>query len=250
MITDDARQGSLGASSGKLVPGLIGLGLATNMVYYEVMATVGRTYSGYHSRSLLDTIDFLEASDALASQDMDRFTGLMVDSAARLQAGGANFLVITSNTSHFAVPAIRDSVDLPILDLRDTLTTELTQRGAQRVGILSTIATKHHRLFDDSLAQAGFTVVHPEEQSAAAVNRAIFDELLHGQTSEKSVAALATARDELRADGCDVVVLACTDMTLAYPELQADDVIDTTRIHAVAAASVAAGRQQLASGTL
>ncbi|MFK0250297.1 aspartate/glutamate racemase family protein [Amycolatopsis azurea] len=227
----------MSATAETKVPGLIGFAVHTNVVYYTTMAATGRDY---HYRSLLDTIDVEELAHHLRSGDTKAFIRQLTDSATRLREGGADFLAITSNTGHVAADDLATAVGLPLLDLRAVIVDELVRRGARNVGILSTTATRRFALYDTFLARAQMHVHYPQPATAEAIDHVIFEELVSGRTDGTAPAVLTDARAELRADGCDTILLACTDMTLIYPSLRADDTVDTTRLHAEAIARQAA----------
>lgn len=220
------------------VVGLVGLGLATNMVYYREIAAEKKRLGKHSTRSILDTIEVSVASAALQRDDIDALIDLIVASGRRLRAGGATHLAITSNTAHVAVETLHERTGLPVIDLRDAVLDELTRHDVRRLGMLSTSATARYGLYEDALRRASIDVEYPSPRTRQFIDDAIFRELIHGNADGAASQVLEDAITEMRARGCDAVALACTDMTLVHARVAASDVIDTTLVHARAIANV------------
>lgn len=217
--------------------GLIGLGIATNMVYYNEIMASRRRNGNLTTRLVLDTIEVSAASDSLKRNDIDALIHLVVESGKRLRSAGATHLAIASNTAHVAAPMLRDTV-LPVIDLRDAFAAEVSRKNVRQLGLLSTIATQQLGLYDSIENDMNVEVTYPSQRTSAAINNVILDELVQGKTHGQASKVLEHALNELRDAGCDAIALACTDMTLVHHDVAAADVIDTTLIHARAIGAV------------
>ena len=220
----------------KKIPGLIGLAPQTNCVYYLEMTRTAMDVDPTHTpNSLLWTIDFEAAARSVGAGDLDALNALLVDAGTHLAAGGADFLVLTSNTSHSAVHALEAHTRLPVLDIRLVVARELQLRRVQRVGILSTSLTRSAGLYEEVLASAGFSIEYPDSLAATHIDQVIFNELVKGITDGEASAVLKHAADQLRDRGAQAILLACTDMTIVADQLTDSDIVDTTTLHAKAA---------------
>jgi aspartate racemase len=225
-----------------MVPGLVGMAVETNCVYYREMhrAAGERRHDGHSLRSVMDTLDFAAlVGDARAGNEGGLRTAV-AESARRVQAAGADFVVITSNTGHLGAGAARAAVAIPLLDIRDVAVAELRRRRARQAGLISTGITQRTGLYDAALRAAGIGLITPPPGDAANVDEVIFTELIHGVASESGAAAVQRVADNLRRRGADAVVLACTDLTLLASRLRpASAIVDTTVLHARAAGRLA-----------
>jgi len=230
----------------RLVPGLIGLAVETNCVYYREMhrAADEQLPGGHSLRSVMDTLDFAALAGRVRAGDDAALAAAVAASARRVQDAGADFAVISSNTGHLAAEAVRDAVTIPLLDIRDVAVRELRRRGARQAGLISTSMSERAGLYDDALAAAGIGLISPDASEAAAVDEVIFAELVHGVASESGAATLQRVTDRLISRGADAVLLACTDLTLLAARLgPGSALVDTTVLHARAA-----GRQAVQGG--
>jgi len=227
-----------------LVPGLVGMAIETNCVYYREMHRAADEYlcGGHSLRSVMDTLDFAALVEDVRAGNEARLCAAVAGSARRVQDAGADFVVISSNTGHLGAEAARAAVTIPLLDIRDVVVGELRRRGARRAGLISTIMTQRRGLYDAALHAAGIGLVVPSRHDAAAVEEVIFTELVHGMVSESGAATVQRVADSLRSLGAGAVLLACTDLTLLATRLgPGGAIVDTTVLHARAAGHRAAG---------
>jgi aspartate racemase len=226
-----------------LVPGLVGMAVETNCVYYrELHRAAGKHLPDGHSlRSVMDTLDFAALVANVRAGNEAGLSAAIAESARRVQDAGADFVVITSNTGHLGADAAREAVTIPLLDIRDVAVGELHRREARRAGLISTSMTQRRGLYDAALHAAGIDLIVPAPGDAATAEEVIFTELIHGVASASGAAAIQRVADGLRRRGADAVLLACTDLTLLASRLLPSGVIlDTTVLHARAAGHWAA----------
>jgi aspartate racemase len=162
---------------------------------------------------------------------------LLAAEARALQAGGADFLMIGTNTMHKVSPEIEAAIEIPLLHIADATARRLQADGVTRVGLLGTRFTMEQDFYKGRLeAQFGLEVLVPAEEQRERVHRIIYDELCLGQIHEPSRAEYLAIIAELAQAGAQAVILGCTEIALLVGECQAAvPLYDTTAIHADAA---------------
>ncbi|MBF6271725.1 aspartate/glutamate racemase family protein, partial [Nocardia farcinica] len=130
-------------------------------------------------------------------------------------------------------------LSVPLLDIRETAAAAVQAAGNKRVGIIGTSQTILAGLYDETFSRHALDVLAPTAHTMEAVDRVIFDELVHGVTDGEAAGVVGCAVDELCDRGAEVVLLACTDLTHIAQTLLGQPVLDSTTIHARAAARMA-----------
>jgi aspartate racemase len=224
-----------------LIPGLVGMAVETNCVYYREMHRAAEHLQDGHSlRSVMDTLDFAALVDDVRAGNQTGLCVAVAESARRVQDAGADFVIITSNTGHLGADSARAAVTIPLLDIRDVAVADLRCRRARRAGLISTGMSQRTGLYDAALHAAGIDPIVPAPGEAARVDEVIFTELIHGVVSESGAAIVQGVADSLRRRGADAILLACTDLTLLASQLRPGSaIVDTTLLHARAAGSLA-----------
>jgi aspartate racemase len=167
----------------------------------------------------------------------------MVEAAQRLARGGADFLIICTNTMHKAYPHIRAAVDLPLLHIADPTAERIKAAGHKRVGLLGTAFTMEQDFYKGRLVeQHGLDVLVPDTEDRATVHRIIYEELVQGKVEAASRAAYRDVIQRLVAAGAEAIILGCTEiMLLVGPGDSPVPLYDTTGLHAEAAVALALG---------
>jgi aspartate racemase len=174
--------------------------------------------------------------DHIHRDDWEGVADLMLSSAGRLQAAGADFLVCPDNTIHRAFPRVAERSPLPWLHIVEEVAAEANRMGYARAGITGTAYTMESALYPDVLARHGIDHRVPPPEVRATLHRIIFDELVNGIFRPDSVEAFRAAIEGLKAAGCDAVVLGCTEIPLIItPANSPLPVLDSTRLLARAA---------------
>jgi aspartate racemase len=164
------------------------------------------------------------------------------DAARKLEAAGADFILIATNTMHIVFDEVQASVGVPVLSLLDAVGDAIQARGVDTVGLLGTRFTMEADLFPASLAVRGIDVLIPGEDDRAYVNGVIYDELVAGQICDESRTGFARIIDRLVRRGAEGIILGCTEIPLLVRETDAGlPLFDTTTIHADAALEYATG---------
>lgn len=225
--------------------GLIGgMSWESSAEYYRLLNEgVRDRLGGLHSADcLLLSVDFAEI-EAMQADGRWEEAGQVLAAAARdLVAGGADFVVLCTNTMHKVADAIEAAVAVPLLHLADTTAYAVQAAGVRRVGLLGTAFTMEQGFYRDRLVGHGLDVVVPGAADRALVHRVIYEELCLGVVSEQSRADYRAVIERLVADGCTGVILGCTEIELLVgPEDSPVPVFATTRLHAEAAVERALG---------
>jgi aspartate racemase len=219
--------------------GLIGgMSWESSAEYYRLINELVRDrLGGLHSADcLLLSVDFAEIEEMQSAGRWDDAARLLVDAARVLERGGADFLVLCTNTMHKVADAISSSVSVPLLHLADATADAVLTTGIRRVGLLGTSFTMEQAFYRDRLARHGLEVVIPAAEDRALVHRVIYDELCLGLVIQESRAAYQAVIRRLVGQGAEGVILGCTEVELLIGEADSPvPVFPTTRIHAEAA---------------
>jgi aspartate racemase len=228
------------------VIGLIGgMSWESSAEYYRIVNERVRDRLGglASARCLMWSFDFAEIEALQQSGDWDAATARMIEAAQRLERGGADFLLICTNTMHRMADAVQAAVGLPLLHIADPTAARIKAAGLRRVGLLGTAFTMEQDFYKGRLARRhGLEVLVPEDADRATIHRIIYEELVQGRVEPASRAAYRDVIARLVARGAEAVILGCTEiMLLVRAEDSAVPLFDTTTLHAEAAVDRALG---------
>ena len=168
--------------------------------------------------------------------DLAGVGALMLASAEKLAAIGAAFLICPDNTIHQALPLVRPRSPLPWLHIADVVAAEAVLRGRRRLGLTGTRWLVESEVYPERLGAHGLDHVRPPPAARAALDRIIMEELVCGVFRPESAAVLRDIVDGLAAEGCDSVVLGCTELPLLLDDRTSPlPTLDSTRLLARAA---------------
>jgi aspartate racemase len=165
----------------------------------------------------------------------------MIEAARRIERGGADFLVICTNTMHKMAEEVQKNISIPILHIGDATAERVKAQRLHRVGLLGTKFTMEEEFYKGRLIQKhGLQVIIPMPEDRSIVHRVIYDELVIGEINPTSRAQFQRIIDELVQQGCEGIVLGCTEIGLLVKEADSRvPLFDTTQIHAIAAVEYA-----------
>jgi aspartate racemase len=165
----------------------------------------------------------------------------MITAAQALERGGADFVVICTNTMHKMAGAVTASISIPLLHIADATALQIRADGLDTIGLLGTRFTMEEDFYKGRLIdQFGLKVLLPDAAERETVHRIIYDELVVGRILPESKAAYRRIIDNLVSAGAQGIILGCTEIgLLVKPEDSPVPVYDTTRIHAEAAVDLA-----------
>jgi aspartate racemase len=220
--------------------GLIGgMSWESSAEYYRIVnQEVNRRLGGVHSaQCLMWSVDF-DAIERLQHEgEWDRLADAMRQAALRLERGGADFIVLCTNTMHRLADAISSAVSIPLLHIADPTAERIKAAGFTRVGLLGTAFTMEQDFYKGRLRQShGLDVIVPGEDDRRIVHEIIYRELVLGQIKPESRQAYRAIIARLIERGAQCIILGCTEiMLLVSDEDSAVPLFDTTTIHALAA---------------
>ncbi|HEY5850680.1 MAG TPA: aspartate/glutamate racemase family protein [Lysobacter sp.] len=225
--------------------GLIGgMSWESTVPYYRLInQTVKERLGGLHSaRLLLYSVDFAEIERLQMSGDWDTAGQVLADAGRALRAGGAELLVICTNTMHKVADTVEAASGLPVLHIADATADEILARGLQRIGLLGTRFTMEQDFYRKRLEQHGLDVLVPDDDDRGIVHRVIYDELCLGQIRDESREQYRRIIATLVNRGAQGVILGCTEIGLLVGDADASvPLFDTAALHARHAALAALG---------
>ena len=224
--------------------GLIGgMSWESSLEYYRIVnETVKEKLGGLHScKCLMYSVDF-GVIEALQHQNKwDELTKLMIEAAQNLKHGGADFIVICTNTMHKMAPEIETATGLNILHIADVTGAAISKDQIQKVGLLGTRFTMEGDFYKKRLKDNyDIEVIIPEDADRQIIHDIIYNELCLGIIKDDSRQKYINIINKLCANGAEGIILGCTEIPLLIK--QSDVLIpvyDTTKIHAESAVEFA-----------
>jgi aspartate racemase len=183
-----------------------------------------------HTHSLGEYMRFVTAGD------WEGVAGLMLSSAAKLQKAGADFLICPDNTIHQAMRMVTPKSPLPWLHIAEEVANEAKRRGFRRLGLTGTKYLVQSSVYPEKLEAAGIQFLRPAVEEREKINDIIFDELVHAIFKPESLAFFQQVIERMKREGCDAVVLGCTEIPLLVNDGNSPlPGLDSTRLLARAA---------------
>ena len=227
----------------KMIGLLGGMSWESSIVYERIInEEVRRRLGGVHSAELLiRSYDFAVVERLQAAGDWDQAGRLLADGARKLEAGGAQLLVLCTNTMHQVADTLSSAVGIPLVHIADATATAVNTAGLARIGLLGTRYTMERGFYRDRLQEAhGLEVLVPEEPDRTVVHQVIYDELVQGVIRDDSRKRYQDIIGRLRRRGAEGIIAGCTEIELL---INADDLqlpyFPSTRLHALAAVDMA-----------
>jgi aspartate racemase len=220
-----------------------GMSWESSAEYYQIInETIAKRLGGNHSaRCLMYSFDFAEIEELQKAGDWKQATVSMIEAARSLEKGGAEFLVICTNTMHKMADEVQQSIQIPLLHIVDAVADQVMQQKHRRIGLLGTMFTMEEAFYKERLSNRyKLEVLIPEKGDRQIVHRIIHDELVSGKI-------LSSSRDEYKriiaslvVKGAEAIILGCTEIGLLIKNNDsAVPLFDTTKIHALAAVEYA-----------
>ncbi|MET3522522.1 aspartate/glutamate racemase family protein [Mesorhizobium abyssinicae] len=225
--------------------GLIGgMSWESTAIYYRLLNEIVRErLGGLHSaKLLLWSFDFAEIAERQHAGDWQGAGVLLVEAARKLEAGGAEGLVVCTNTMHRLADDVQAAVSIPLIHIADATAVAVRDAGVRRPALLATRFTMEQDFYKGRLAEKyGLQPIVPDQAGRDMVHRVIYDELCQGIVKPDSHAAYVEEVGRLQRDeNIDGVIMGCTEITMLIGQADFDiPVFDTTRLHAEAAVAFA-----------
>ncbi|UYO06506.1 aspartate/glutamate racemase family protein [Paenibacillus sp. PSB04] len=224
------------------VIGLIGgMSWESSALYYRMINEEVRSrLGGLHSaKCLLYSVDFEEIERYQAEGAWEKAGEVLGQTARTLEKGGADFIVICTNTMHKVVDDIQSQIQIPILHIADATAVQIKESQIQKVGLLGTKYTMEQDFYKSRLELTGIQVIVPDRDDREAVNKIIYDELCLGKIHQESRDYYKKVIQGLIESGAEGIILGCTEIgLLVKPEDAEVPLFDTTYIHACEAVNL------------
>lgn len=218
-----------------------GAALCYRTICAEGAALVGRHG---HPEVSMHTYSLAQYMEPIYRDDWESVAGLMLASARKLALIGADFVICPDNTIHQALPYLEKLSPVPWLHIAEVVAEEAVRRGFRRLGLTGTKYLVESSVYPDRLTRHGLEYARPSAADREECNRIIFDELVNGVFKPDAVASFQRIIGRLRADGCDAVILGCTEIPLIIDdETSPLPTLDSTRLLARAALERAVERE-------
>jgi aspartate racemase len=224
--------------------GIVGCSHEGAALCYRTICAMGAQHLGGHAHPevSLHSYSFGDYVECLEAGNWGGVADLMVGSAEKLAAAGADFLICPDNTIHEVQPEAASRTELPWLHIAEVVRDEALQRGFSRIGLMGTRWLVDGPVYPSAFSAVGLEYLRPDAADRATVNRIILEELVRGEFHLKSADELIGVTEHFEAAGCDAVVLGCTELPLVLDDSNsAVPVLDSTRLLARAAVRRATG---------
>jgi aspartate racemase len=187
------------------------------------------------------SVDFAEIETLQAEGRWDEATQAMIEAARHVEAGGADFLVICTNTMHKMADEVEDAIGIPLLHIADATAEAIKAQGLHRIGLSGTKFTMEEDFYRGRLVEKhGLDVLIPNAEDREIVHRVIYDELVLGEIKTESREQYKQIIEKMIAEGAQGIILGCTEIGLLVKEEDSRvPIFDTTNIHAVSAVEYA-----------
>ena len=224
--------------------GLIGgMSWESSIEYYRIINETAKTKLGalHSARSIMYSVDFADIETLQHQGRWHEAAQLLMGAAKSLENGGADFVVICTNTMHKVADEIQAHINIPLLHIADATAQRIKESGIRRIGLLGTRFTMEEDFYKARLAQKyGLDVMIPDAPEREIVHRVIYDELVMGKIRQGSRNKYVDIIERLVRNGAQGVILGCTEIgLLVHPGDCEVPLFDTTRIHAEAAVEYA-----------
>ncbi len=219
-----------------------GMSAASTQIYYRELCRMTRDrLGGLHSPELLiRSIDFATIETLQASERWDDAGDILNREAKALERGGADFIILATNTMHKLADAMMQGVSIPLLHIADATAARIKQQDLRTPGLMATAFTMEQSFYVDRLKAAGLSYILPDAPDRAETHRIIYEELCRDVITAESRTAYRDIAARLVERGADCLILGCTEVgMLLNQDVVSVPVFDTTLIHCEAALAMA-----------
>lgn len=217
--------------------GLIGgMSWESSLEYYRIInEKVKKELGGLHSaQSLMYSVDFEQIKVLQHEGKWDELTIIMIDAAKRLEKGGAEMIVICTNTMHKMADDVQKSINLPLIHIADTTAQSIKSQNLKKIGLLGTKFTMEQDFYKKRLTEKhGLEVIIPNEEDRDIVHHIIYNELCLGNIKDVSKKEYLRIIENLIENGAEGIILGCTEIPLLVKQNDVSvPIFDTTTLHA------------------
>jgi len=216
-----------------------GMSWESSIEYYRIVnQAVREKLGGLHSaKSIMYSVEFAEIEELQHQNQWDKLADIMVEAGRSLEKGGANFVIICTNTMHKLYDEVQQAIKIPMLNIADATAEKIKSEGLNRIALLGTRFTMEEDFYKGRLIQKyGLDVITPEAQDRKIVDDIIYKELCLGKINDDSRHAYQDIIQGLITSGAEGIILGCTEIGLLVKQEDSSvPLFDTAQIHAEAA---------------
>lgn len=215
---------------------------STALYYRLINEQVKQKLGGLHSAKIaMVSVNFQEIESLQHQQKWDEAGAALAQAAQKIEAAGADFLLICTNTMHKVAPQIEAAINIPLLHLADATAKRIVAQNIKNIGLLGTNFTMEQDFYKGRLTEKfDLNVIVPNEADRQIIHQIIYDELCLGTINDSSRQKYLTIMNKMTADGAEAIIEGCTEITLLVKQQHTDTLLfDTTAIHAEEAVMLA-----------
>ena len=223
-----------------------GMSWQSTALYYRLInEATKRELGGLHSaRIAMLSVDFAAIEELQHKDDWAGCIDIMRSAARSIEAAGADFMLICTNTMHKVASEVIAEINIPLLHIADATAARILAAGHSKVGLLGTRFTMEEDFYKQKLTDQNLDVIVPNQEDREIIHRIIYDELCLGNVRDESREEFKTIIDKLVAAGAECVIEGCTEITMLIgPEDVNVPLFDTTEIHADEAVAMSLGQR-------
>lgn len=221
---------------------------STELYYRQINEGVKKKLGGLHSAHIaMVSVDFHDIETLQHQGQWEQAGNMLTTAAQQIEAAGADFLLICTNTMHKVAPQIEQGISIPILHLADATAEQIKQQGMTTVGLLGTAFTMEENFYRGRLADRhGLTVIVPPEGDRQTIHHIIYNELCLGIVNDASRQEYVRIMNAMQEEGAEGIIEGCTEIAMLVQQQHTEiPLFDTTTIHAKAAVALALGDRHL-----
>lgn len=219
--------------------GLIGgMTPQSTIMYYQILNDlVAQRFGDKHScKVVISAVNFGELSKLQTQGRWDLLDEMLATEAKRLEIAGVGCVLITANTMHLCIDAVRSAISVPVIHIAEATGQSILDEGLSKVALLGTKYTMEKTFYKDVLEAMGIETIVPNESDRDQVHQIIYDELAKGIINPASKSSYLEIIDRLIVQGAEGIILGCTEIPLLiHPEDLKVPSFNTTALHAKAA---------------
>jgi aspartate racemase len=210
--------------------------------YYKIInQLINQKLGGNHSAEcILYSLNFEKIYNWMMNEEWDKIAKKLIKTSIKLEASGADCILICANTLHIVADLVEESVGIPLINICLCTADKIAQDGINKVALLGTKFTMEHDFFKEKIATKSILTMIPDEKERNFINNAIINELGHGIIKAETKTAFKEIINNLKAKGAKGIILGCTEIPLLIQQTDFDiPIYDTTFIHASSAVDFA-----------
>lgn len=220
-----------------------GLTWESTLEYYRIINQLVNKRLGKHhaARIAMFSVDMQDVENYAGKSDWAGLAGFVINNVKKVEAAGADCLLLSANTMHMFADEVQKAVSIPLLHITDATAEKIQEKGFTKVGLLGTKPTMEMGFYKDRLkVKHGIETIIPDEEERNIVHHIIFTDLFAGVLNSESRKKILVIMNSLIDKGAQGIILGCTEIPLLIKSTDTDIVLfDTTEIHATVAVDFA-----------